>query len=206
MDLDMDLLQNTRKPVGENGGKMIEKMNEEHFMLTKWGLDQTPIGENVLDVGCGGGRAIEILSKESANCTFTGLDYSEKSVQMAKERNQSLIEAGRVSICQGSVSDLPFGDNSFDTVFSVESYYFWPSLESDMREVYRVVKPGGCFAIIVEMVGGSMDDRYEEIAKRLEMTVLDANEMKELFEKTGYKEIVVKEEKEEGWLYIRGVK
>ena len=84
-----------------------------------------------------------------------GLDYSDASVAVAKKLNARLIETGRAEIHEGSVSELPFPTDTFDLVTAVETHFWWPELPGDMREVWRVLKPGGTIAIIAEVYKGA---------------------------------------------------
>jgi ubiquinone/menaquinone biosynthesis C-methylase UbiE len=67
-----------------------------------------------------------------------------------------LIKMGRVEVRHGSVSCLPFSDNMFGLVTAVDSHYYWPDLAADMREVLRVLKPGGQMMIIGEGYKGGI--------------------------------------------------
>lgn len=55
-----------------------------------------------------------------------GVDYSQTMVEQARKRNKSLIEQGHVEIKQGEVSQIPFDDQCFDKLFTVNTLYFWP--------------------------------------------------------------------------------
>jgi len=61
----------------------------------------------------------------------------------------------RVEIREGSVSQLPFSEDVFDLVTAVETHFWWPDLPADMREVLRVLKPGGTLIIIAEVYKGA---------------------------------------------------
>jgi ubiquinone/menaquinone biosynthesis C-methylase UbiE len=76
------------------------------------------------------------------------VDYAEGSIAVSRAKNAQLIEAGRVKIRQASVSDLPFPEDKFDLVTAVETQYYWPDLMNDMREILRVLRPGGKLVVI----------------------------------------------------------
>lgn len=63
---------------------------------------------------------------------------------------------------QGSAEQLPYSDEMFDLVTAVETVYFWPNLPDCLQEVRRVLKPGGKFAIMVEVVDS--DSAYRLIS------------------------------------------
>ena len=119
------------------------RMNSSHSKLTDWGLAHLAIEKNymILDVGCGGGRTVSKLAAMATQGKVYGADYSEESVAATKKSNAGAIEAGRVEVRHGSVSQLPFSDGMFDLVTAVETHFWWPNLAADIREVFRVVKP-----------------------------------------------------------------
>ena len=150
------LLAQCGKPKGWIGKLLLWRMNSGHSRLTDWGLEHLSIGKHdtILDVGCGGGRTIRKLAAKASQGKVYGIDHSETSVAMARNANEKLISGGRVDIRQGSVSQLPYTDNMFDLATAVETQYFWPDLPGDMREVLRVLRPGGKLIVIAEASKG----------------------------------------------------
>ena len=104
----------------------------------------------ILDIGCGGGRTIQKLADIARAVVVCGVDYASGSVAVSRARNAQLIKTGRVEIREVSVSELPFPGEKFDLAIAVESQYYWPDLGRDMCEIRRVLKPGGCLAVIAE--------------------------------------------------------
>src|SRR5215813_8806691 len=146
------LARQARKPHKWIGRPFLWIMNRSHSTLTDWGLRQVSIGKSfsVLDIGCGGGRTIQKLAAIASEGRVCGVDYASGSVAVSRSKNARLIESGRVEIRAASVSQLPFPDSSFDLATAVETQYYWPDLVNDMKEVRRVLKPGGHFAVIAE--------------------------------------------------------
>lgn len=145
-------LSQCRRPSGPVGRRVVAAMNLTHSALTDWGLSHVTVkaADSVLDVGCGGGRTVQKLAALARDGRVTGIDYSDASVEASKALNAETIATGRVTITSGSVAALPFPDHSFDLVTAVETHYYWPNLPGSVREVLRVLKPGGAFAIIAE--------------------------------------------------------
>jgi len=180
-------------------------MNSSHSKLTDWGLEHISIENHhtILDVGCGGGRTVGKLAAIATQGKVYGVDYSDQSVAATKRTNARWIDLGRVEIRQGSVSQLPFPDGMFDLVTAVETHFWWPNLPGDMREVFRVMKPGGTLVLIAEIYKGANTmaaKLAEKYASRTGMTLLSVNEHRELCTNTGYSDVQVIEERDKGWI------
>ena len=199
------ILEQCRRPSGWLGRFTLWRMNLSHSRVTDWGLAHIAVDkrDTVLDVGCGGGATVGKLASMAAEGKVYGVDHSETSVAAAAKRNARWVEIGRVEIRQGSVSHLPFTNSMFDVVTAVETHFFWPNLASDMREVLRVMKPGGRLIIIAEIYKGA-NTRSAKLAEKHNaltgMTLLSADEHRELFEKSGYTDVEIFEELDKGWI------
>ena len=145
----------TRKPEGVLGKLMLGTMNSGHAKLADWGFMHLPemTPERAMDLGCGGGRNAGELMKKYLKAHVTAIDYSELSVNKAKEYNKAMIASGRCEVLQGDVSDLRLPAESFDLATAFETIYFWPGLEKCFAQVAKVLKPGGCFLICNESDG-----------------------------------------------------
>ena len=69
-----------------------------------------------------------------------GIDYSEVSVEKSSDLNKQAIDEGKVKVLQGSVSEMPFEDESFDIVTGYETIYFRTDFIKDLKEVNRIHK------------------------------------------------------------------
>jgi ubiquinone/menaquinone biosynthesis C-methylase UbiE len=186
-------------------------MNASHSRLTDWALAHVPVGnhDTILDVGCGGGRTVGKLAQAATQGKVYGVDYSEASIASTERTNARLIALGRVEVRLASVSELPFADDTFDLVTAIETHFWWPHLDADMREVLRVLKPGGLLVIVAEIYkgAGTMLSRLaEEHSGRTGMTLLSADEHRQLFTRSGYSDIQVLERREKTWICAMGRK
>ncbi|MDD3224488.1 MAG: class I SAM-dependent methyltransferase [Clostridium sp.] len=192
-----------RKPNGELGRIVIEDMNSKHYELTSFGLKDAHIKNNynILDIGCGGGRTVNRLSKIAENGNVFGMDYSYECVKSSKEYNEELIKSKKVSILQASVEEIPFKDNNFDIVTAVETIYFWPDLVENFKEVKRVLKKGGKFVIINEMYNSKKfkekNDNYEALGT---MKILTPGELRDMLLKAGFENVEYKLVEERNWI------
>ena len=154
------VLNQARKPSRFLGRLFLTTMNRSHSNLTDWGLKHVLIEKhfNILDVGCGGGRTIQKLAGAATDGELYGVDYAVGSVSASRAKNAEMIKRGHVNIQQASVSQLPFPDDKFDLVTAIETQYYWPDLINDMKEILRVLKPGGKLLVIAESYKGGKYD------------------------------------------------
>ena len=171
------------RPEGFLGRVMLRFMNFGHAPLTNWGLSLVEIhdGWTMLDIGCGGGATLKRLLKRSKGAQVYGIDISEESVAKARKVNASVLDR-QVFVTQGSAEKLPYEDNKFDLVTAVETVYFWPDLPNCLKEVRRVVKPGGRFAIMVEVLEN--DSVWTDVVEG--MTAYSPEQLKEMLEGAGF--------------------
>jgi SAM-dependent methyltransferase len=201
------ILSQCRKPSGWIGRAVARGMNRSHATLTEWALGHVAIGEEdvILDVGCGGGGTIRRLAGIASLGKVCGIDYSDQSVSVSRSATARLIASGRVGVRHASVSSLPFDDATFDLVTAIETHYFWPDLTGDLREVRRVLKPGGALLIAGgEYRGGKHDERDTRWAELGGMTLHSPAELQSLLASGGYSEARVFEEYERGWICALG--
>jgi SAM-dependent methyltransferase len=199
------LLSQCGKPHGRFGRFLVRGMNFGHSGLTRWGLTKVEIRDNatVLDIGCGGGRALERLASLASLGKVVGIDYSEDSVAVARKRNQRLIATGRVEVLHGSVSSMPFPDATFDCVSAVETYYFWPDIAADLAEVRRVMKPSGQTVIIAGMYRGSrFDKRNMRLIRAGGMRCFSVQEFEGTLQDAGFSAVAVSVEPRKGWVCV----
>jgi ubiquinone/menaquinone biosynthesis C-methylase UbiE len=202
-----------RKPSGFFGRFILWDMNRHHDKLTDWGLSHVSIKstDTILDVGCGGGRTIAKLAAIATAGKVYGIDYSERSVAAARRTNARWIDIGRVEIQQGTVSKLPFAENTFDLVTAIETHLFWPDLPNDFCEIFRVLKSGGALLIVAEIYKGGK--HLEGVRRKIfdkhfaaNMNLLTPDEHRELFRKAGFSDVQIFEELEKGWICATGRK
>lgn len=186
-----ELLINARKPKGDLGDKLLDRMNKSHESLAQWGVSHLDISKDdvILDIGCGGGVNVERFLKMTDNKVY-GLDYSEIAVEKSTKLNQTAIDYGRCEIIQGSVSDLPFDDNSFDIVTCFETVYFWPDFLNDSKEVRRVLKGDGIMFICNEAIPNEDDEDQNELIDLLDMDIYSEDEFDEHLREAGFSDII----------------
>ncbi len=208
-----------RKPTGILGKEIVDQMNRHHSNLTTWGLSHISILTNaiILDIGCGGGMTLNFFAKNHPKCKIYGIDYSEISIEASKLLNKKYIQKGIVEVQFASVSNLPFPDNMFDVVTGIETSYFWPDFPNNLKEILRVLKLNGILCLINEVYrldkqnnlmnfDQERKNQIEEWVKVEKITLYTPKEYQNFLKEAGYIEIEIFEDKNKGWIVIKGKK
>ena len=106
------LIEQAKNPNGFLGSFMLKIMNSAHIEMNKWALEKIKIRKEsvILDVGCGGGKTLQLLSKMNTYGKIYGIDYSEHAAKDSIRANKADVATGKVNVQQASVTDLPFPD------------------------------------------------------------------------------------------------
>jgi len=202
------IVKQARMPTGRSGTFCARLMNIGHSNVTRWGLSHISINKNdmILDIGCGGGKTVNTLAKIATEGKVYGIDYSQVSVAVSTSKNKRLIEKGQVKILHASVDSLPFSDDMFDLAIAVESYYFWPDLINNLREIRRVLKTGGSVILINEMY---RDERFEKRnsnwARIGDFTYHLPEEFRGFLRDAGYSSIKIEVLENKNWIATIGI-
>lgn len=146
------LIAQSKKPEGFIGSLLIRIMNRAHAGITAWALKKIEIKKDavILDIGCGGGRTLKVLSGNNPSGKLYGIDYSQNAVESSIRANIADVKAGKLKVTQAGVTSIPFPDGSFNLITAFQTHYFWPDLQNDIREVFRVLKERGFFLLTAE--------------------------------------------------------
>jgi ubiquinone/menaquinone biosynthesis C-methylase UbiE len=141
-----------------------EGFSEElYFYALQHTQKDAPRPRRMLEVGCGPGRGLDLISRIEKDSTFVGLDLSPKAIEFATAQSSG---SGRVSFVQGDAEALPFNEAEFDVVLNIESSHNYPHPERFFAEAVRVLKPGGYF-VHVDMMTSSFRDQVARIRTEL---------------------------------------
>ena len=97
----------------------------------------------VLDVGTGPGTLARELARRQPQIQVYGIDLSDDMIRLARAHAEREHLEERVHFATGDVAHLPYPDNSFDVIVSTISMHHWYELEQPLRDLYRVLRPGG---------------------------------------------------------------
>jgi len=120
-----------------------DEANRMHIQLYDHVASQADIrGKDVLEVGSGRGGGCYYMARYLKPKNLVGIDYSQNAIDLCNR----LFQAPNLLFRQGDAEALPFPDNSFDVVINIESSHCYKSVRNFMREVTRVLRPGGIFS------------------------------------------------------------
>ncbi len=192
--------------LGENPNGILGKisgsiMNLSHRSIYLWVIDKLDNKqyERILDVGCGGGKALETFCKNVYGCTVYGIDHSREMVEMARKINKLNIKKNRVNIEQASVLRMPYLENYFDLVTAFETIQFWPDVLNGLKEIKRVLKPQGQIMIV-----NRFPDKESEWNKKLRLKSIE--DYKEALSKAGFCQITWDTRLKKGWVMLSAKK
>jgi ubiquinone/menaquinone biosynthesis C-methylase UbiE len=132
--------------LGRVGGIIMGRMNRDMAGSVIAQLKLRP-DERVLEVGFGPGVGIALLASSLPSGCVAGVDPSPEMNAQARKRNAGVIASGRVDLRQTSVEQLPFGATTFDAAMAINSMQMWPDRLAGLREIARVLRPGGRIAL-----------------------------------------------------------
>jgi SAM-dependent methyltransferase len=144
--------------------------------------------DSLLEVACGGGR---FLKKYASHVqSIAGLDLSTVQITIAKRRLRGRIAAGTAQIVQGDASRLPWDDGSFSVVTTMGSFIGFPKPLESLKEMFRVLRPGGKAVVSIEYNAEDGKDHSKEIEKH-GMWLWTEDEVRALMKETGFAEISI---------------
>ena len=151
-----------RGVVGSVGARLMPRMVGPLYPMLAKELDLRP-DDDLLDVGCG--SAWLLAEQASQVHHVAGLDKSEIQVRMARKRLADRIAAGTAEVVLGDAMKLPWEDGRFSVVGSLNCLKFVPDPAKALREMHRVLRPGGRLVLTIDKLVrvGHARDRSGEI-------------------------------------------
>jgi arsenite methyltransferase len=132
-----------------------EEMERHHLDITEKTVRHMELrpGERILDLGCGAGWATRILARlvgdgPEGHGQVIGLDISDEMIRRARAASKDF---DNVMFVVGSADKIPWEENFFDKVLSVESFYYYPDQDRTLNELFRVMAPHGRLFILINL-------------------------------------------------------
>lgn len=171
-----------RWPKGLIGAYIGEKMVAQHKPETLWTIELLDIqpGEKVLELGCGSGYAMKLILEINKEIEVVGVDLSPVMIRSAAIRNKKAVQKEKAKLRLGNVKSLNFKDEHFEKLYSIHTLYFWEDLSATVKEIFRVLKPGG--ACVLTFSNGKDNEEWDEINRMIE------HQLMPLMKETGFVE------------------
>lgn len=138
-----------RKPTGNIGKHVGNVMNDINLFMNTFTFNCMNISNNdkILEIGFGNGSFIRTILGKANNISYRGVELSKTMLEEATIVNQSYINDGVVELKLANVYDMPFENEFFDKVVTVNTIYFFEDIEIAIKEIYRVLAKGGILCI-----------------------------------------------------------
>jgi len=187
------LAQNLANPQGEKGIEISEMMNATNIGMTLESIKTLLIedGEHILEIGHGNAGHLKNILDKAKELKYTGIDISETMNKEARNLNVEFKDQAEFILYEGK--KLPFEDEVFDKIFTVNTVYFWENPVEFLNEIYRVLKDNGTFVLTFGQ---------KDFMEKLPFTVFDFklynnSEMEELISQSHFKRMKISEKEEE---------
>src|SRR5216683_1400973 len=170
-----------------------EKMENHHLDITEKTLRLMNLrpGERVLDLGGGSGWATRLLARlvgegPEGFGQVVGVDVSDEMVRQAREASKDFEN---ILYVWGSAQQIPWQDNFFDKVLSVESFYYYTDQEQALEELFRVTAPGGGVFILINLYRNNPYSLQWVDKLRVPVQVRSSSEYVEMLKKHGFERV-----------------
>jgi len=144
--------------------------------------------DSLAEVACGSGRFLKVYASHVHR--VAGVDLSDVQIKMAKGRLRGRIAAGTAEIVQGDASKLPWDDNTFSVATTMGSFIGFPEPLKSLKEIYRVLRPGGRAVVSIEHNAEDGKDHSKEIEK-FGMWIWTEDEVRGMMKEAGFSEISI---------------
>ena len=144
--------------------------------------------DDLLEVACGNGYFLE---KHASHVhSIAGLDLSELMVKMTKKKHRDRIKAGTAEFVHGDASQLPWEDNRFSVATTMGSFTIFAKPLESLKEIYRVLRPGGRVVVSIEWNAEDGLDHAKEV-KEYGMWMWTGDDVKAMLKEAGFSDISI---------------
>lgn len=162
-----------------------EGMEKGHRPVGEQAIELMAISRDarVLDVGCGSGWATRLMAAKARDGRAVGIDIADEMIKLARESSMS---TSNVEFRIAGAERLPFRDAEFTHAFSMESLYYYADIPGALREIKRVLEPGGRFVTVVDLYQENLPSHQWVDQLKVPVQLLSSAEYRSLFEHAGF--------------------
>ncbi|MEX2347863.1 MAG: class I SAM-dependent methyltransferase [Balneolaceae bacterium] len=179
-----ELSSQLKKPTGETGLEIARALNDSNrglYDLAFQLLELKP-GQHILEIGFGNGIHFPKYFELQSQLKVHGVDFSRDMCEEARKLNSELINTEKLAVHCAETTSLPFPGNTFDLAVALNVIYFLDPPETHLKEIHRVLKPGGLF-----LIGYRPRHSVEHMEfTRQNFILYESDELKPLFEHNGF--------------------
>lgn len=127
-----------------------ETMERHHWRIAEKTIARMQIepSHRILEVGCGDGWASRLLASLVPEGAVVGIDVSDEMIRLGREKSG---DHENLLLTPGAADDVPWAEDYFDRVISIESAYYWPAPERAAREIFRVTAYEGRIFVLMNL-------------------------------------------------------
>lgn len=145
----MNIAAQLKEPHGQKGIDMAAMMHETNISMTLSAIESLAIAayDAILELGHGNAGHLKHILDQQPTVHYQGLETSPLMHNEAMTVNPAYIAKGQATFHLYDGTDIPFEENTFDKIFTVNTLYFWARPLALLASLYRVLKPGGKLSI-----------------------------------------------------------
>ena len=163
-------------------------MEHRHKRLAELMLERfdIPSDSRFLDIGCGDGWTARLLANRIPQGAFVGIDGSQEMIFKARKACASVPNA---LFAPASAEEIPWAEDYFTHVLSIESAYYWTEMTLAAKEIYRVACYGGSFHILINYFSGNPYSKGWDSEMGLPLHRLSDGQWAAVFRDTGFQNV-----------------
>lgn len=177
-------------PRGTMGKITYSLMNRMHSGIYKNVADvlSPRPDDDLLDVACGNGHFLKKYASQARS--VAGLDLSEVGIQMASKKHAARVAAGTGEFVRGDAAELPWQEGRFTAVTSMGSAVAFPRAFEALKEMHRVLRPGGRAVVSLEWNAEDGEDHSKQQAK-YGFEVWTEEQVRTLMKEAGFSDVTI---------------
>ncbi len=165
-----------------------ESMERGHRPVGEQAIERMAVPEDarVLDLGCGSGWASRLLAGRASEGSVVGVDISDEMIELARNTSAAFPNA---EFQVAGAGQLPFADGTFTQAFSMESLYYYDDMAAALREIARVLVPGGLFIAVMDLYFENKPSHQWIDQLKVPVHLLSISQYRDLFREAGFSQV-----------------